>query len=215
MPRALLIDDEISARRDLRALLGAHPEVTIVGEAALIDEALALLRRDEYDLVFLDIQLIGGTGFDLVPDVRPAARIIFVTAFDRFALRAFEVNALDYLRKPLRVARLAEALRRLPPGADSASRSQLSALGSQLSALSSPLPSLLPDDLLSVKNGPGTTRFVRLADLVLLPSQDNYTEVRLALLRYFPVGICSNRNVTYWVTFPLKICAEIEQEVTK
>jgi len=128
MRRALLIHYEISARRDLRALLGAHPEVTIVGEAALIEEALALLRRDDYDLVFLDIQLIGGTGFDLVPDVRPAARIIFVTAFDQFALRAFEVNALDYLRKPLRVARLAEALRRLPPSADSAS--PLSTLGS-------------------------------------------------------------------------------------
>jgi two-component system LytT family response regulator len=173
MMRALLIDDEVSARRDLRALLGAHPEVTIVGEAALIDEARALLRRDDYDLVFLDIQLLGGNGFDLVPDVRPAARIIFVTAFDHFAFRAFEVNALDYLRKPLRVARLAEALQRLPPS-------------SQPPTPSSPAP-VRPDDLLSVKTGPGATRFVLVSDLVVLTSQDNYSEVRLANGEHFLV----------------------------
>ena len=176
MPRALLIDDEVSARRDLRALLGAHPAVTIVGEAALIDEARALLRRDDYDLVFLDIQLLGGSGFDLVPDVRPEARIIFVTAFDQFALRAFEVNALDYLRKPLRVARLAEALRRVVPVAASASEPTPPSL-----------PTLLPTDLLSVKTGPGATRFVRVADIVVLTSQDNYSEVRLASGEHFLV----------------------------
>lgn len=173
MSRALIIDDEVSARRDLRALLGAHPEVTIVGEAALIDEARALLRRGNYDLVFLDIQLLGGTGFDLVPDVRPGARIIFVTAFDQFAFRAFEVNALDYLRKPLRTARLAEALGRVSP------IPQHSSPGTSVS--------VRPDDLLSVKTGPGATRFVRVADLVVLTSQDNYSEVRLASGEHFLV----------------------------
>lgn len=181
MPRALIIDDEVSARRDLRALLGAHPGVTIAGEAALIDEARVLLHRDDYDLVFLDIQLLGGTGFDLVPDVRPEARIIFVTAYDQFALRAFEVNALDYLRKPLRVARLAESLQRLPAGP------QLSASHSPFPPTGAPLPQLAPDDLISVKTGPGSTRFIRVADIVLLTSQDNYTEVRLANGEHFLV----------------------------
>ena len=103
--QAVIIDDELPARRDLRTLLAAHPAIEIVGEAALFAQARTLLREAVYDLVFLDVQLIGGLGFDLVPDVRPEARIIFVTAHDRFALRAFEVNALDYLLKPLNAAR--------------------------------------------------------------------------------------------------------------
>jgi two-component system, LytTR family, response regulator len=164
MPRVIIIDDERTARADLRARLEAHPEVTIVGEAALLDEATALLRRGGYDLVFLDIQLLGGNGFDLVPDVAPEARIIFVTAYDQFALRAFEVNALDYLRKPVRVARLAEALRR---GA-----------GPQPAAV--PPTPLRVDDIVQVKTGPGAARFLRLADIVLITSQDNYTELTLA-----------------------------------
>ena len=118
---AVIIDDEINARKDLRKLLAEHPEVTIVGEAATFDEARGLVQKGDYDLVFLDVQLLGGSGFDVVPDVRPDARIIFVSAYDQFALRAFEVNALDYLQKPVRTARLAEAVRRVgapAPGRD-------------------------------------------------------------------------------------------------
>ena len=110
---ALLIDDEADAREDLRVSLEPHLEtVTIVGEAGKIDEAQQRLARDDYDLVFLDVQLRGGTGFELVPHVRPEARIVFVTAHDTYALRAFEVNAVDYLLKPISPARLAEALTR-------------------------------------------------------------------------------------------------------
>jgi two-component system LytT family response regulator len=160
--RAVIIDDEGLARTDLRTLLGAHPEVTVVGEAALLSDARALLRAGAYDLVFLDIQLLGGTGFDLVPEVRPGARIIFVTAHDQFALRAFEANALDYLLKPVRVARLAEALERhrtpRPPA---------------------PPPTLRPDDVVYVKTGPGAARFVRVADILVINSDDNYSEAIL------------------------------------
>ena len=113
MLHALIIEDEATARADLRAKLAAHPAVTILAEAATLRSARALLARTDYDLVFLDVQLIGGNSFDLVPDVRPEARIIFATAYDAFALRAFEVNALDYLLKPVVPARLAAALRRL------------------------------------------------------------------------------------------------------
>jgi two-component system, LytTR family, response regulator len=162
MLRALLIDDEAPARTDLRALLGAHPQVSVVGEAALIPDAVKQLHRSDYDLVFLDVQLLGGTGFDLVPEVRPEARIIFVTAYDQFAFRAFEVNALDYLRKPVRTARLAEALRRA---------------GEAPSLARLPLRS---DDLVQVKTGPGAVRFVPVMDIVLITSQDNYSELTLA-----------------------------------
>src|SRR2546423_10649622 len=113
MLRALLIDDEPPARADLRERLAAHPRVTIVDEAGTLARARALLACDDYDLVFLDIQLRGGSGFDLVPDVRPEARIVFVTAFNDHAVRAFDVNALDYLLKPVQPARLAASLARL------------------------------------------------------------------------------------------------------
>src|SRR3954469_25771571 len=113
MRRALLIDDEPSARDDLRDMLAAHGGVNVVGEAGLMAEARTQLARDDYDLVFLDVQLRGGTGFDLVPLVRAGASIVFVTGFERFAVRAFEVNALDYLVKPVATERLASTLRKV------------------------------------------------------------------------------------------------------
>ncbi len=109
---ALIIDDEVSARADLREMLAAHPDVAIVGEAATITAARALLTSTDYDLVFLDVQLIGGEAFQLLSDVRPGARIVFATAHDRYAVRAFACHAVDYLLKPIDPARLAEALRR-------------------------------------------------------------------------------------------------------
>ena len=112
MLHALLIDDEISARTDLREKLAAHRDVAIVGEAATLRAARALLTSADYDLVFLDVQLIGGESFELVTDVRPSASIVFATAYERYAARAFESNAIDYLLKPIDPARLAEALRR-------------------------------------------------------------------------------------------------------
>jgi DNA-binding LytR/AlgR family response regulator len=110
--RALLIDDETSARADLRGKLAAHEGVTVVGEAATFRAARALLASADYDLVFFDVQLIGGESFGLVPDVRAGASFVFATAYDRYAARAFESHALDYLIKPIDCARLAEALRR-------------------------------------------------------------------------------------------------------
>ncbi len=112
MSKALLIDDEAAARTDLRGKLAAHPEVAVVGEAATVRAARALLASADYDLVFLDVQLIGGDSFQLLPDVRPGASIVFATAYDRYAVRAFESAAVDYLLKPIDPARLAEALRR-------------------------------------------------------------------------------------------------------
>jgi len=112
MLKALLIDDEASARTDLHARLAVHPEVAIVGEAATIRSARHLLAYADYDLVFLDVQLIGGESFQLLPNVRAGTSIVFTTAHDRYAVHAFECGAVDYLLKPIDPARLAEALRR-------------------------------------------------------------------------------------------------------
>lgn len=114
---ALIVDDERLARRELRSLLAAHPEVEVVGEADSVAAALAVMEGERPDLVFLDIQLAGETGFDLLERAGAAGfRTVFVTAFDAYALRAFEVNALDYLLKPVNPARLKRAVDRLLSG---------------------------------------------------------------------------------------------------
>jgi len=107
---ALLVDDERLARQELRRLLQAHPDVAIVGEAANADEAEARLADLPVDLLFLDITMPGASGFDLLERLERVPLLIFTTAYDEFALRAFEVNAFDYLLKPIRPERLTAAL---------------------------------------------------------------------------------------------------------
>jgi len=97
MIRVGIVDDERLARVALRKLLSAHPDVEIVGEADSIASTQALLEQEAPDLIFLDVQLSGETGFELFGSTRVDAKVVFVTAFDHYALRAFEVNALDYL----------------------------------------------------------------------------------------------------------------------
>jgi two-component system LytT family response regulator len=104
--RAVVIDDERLARRELRGLLAAHEAIEVVGEAASEAEALELIARVQPEVLFLDVQLCPGTGFDLLDRITQPLRVVFVTAFDAFALRAFEVNALDYLLKPINPQRL-------------------------------------------------------------------------------------------------------------
>jgi two-component system LytT family response regulator len=111
--RALVVDDERLAREELRRLLAVHPEVRVVGEAAGVDEAARLIEREQPDVVFLDVQMPGETGFDLFERAAVGARVVFVTAHDAHAIRAFDVNALDYLLKPVAPERLAETVARL------------------------------------------------------------------------------------------------------
>jgi two-component system response regulator LytT len=118
--RALLVDDEAPARSELRFLLGKHPEVNVVGEAASAAEALALARAVHYDVVFLDVQMPGLTGLEAAPLVREQPRppaVVFVTAHPEYAVDAFAVEAFDYLLKPVdpeRLARVVERLRERP-----------------------------------------------------------------------------------------------------
>lgn len=115
MHTALIVDDERLARRDLRQLLdeGHAGEVRVVGEAATLQQARALAQLLDPDVVFLDIHLGGESGFDLLSQLDHSVAVVFVTAFDRYAIRAFEVNAVDYLLKPVAPGRLAATLARL------------------------------------------------------------------------------------------------------
>ncbi|HXA46611.1 MAG TPA: LytTR family DNA-binding domain-containing protein [Burkholderiaceae bacterium] len=108
--RALIIDDERLARDWLRRLLQAHPEVRIVGEAANLPEAVRAIESLAPDLIFLDVQMPGGSGFDLLAALDQVPAVIFTTAFDSYAMRAFDVSALDYVLKPIEPQRLALAL---------------------------------------------------------------------------------------------------------
>jgi len=112
--KALIVDDERLARRELRSLLADFSEVEIVGEADSVSQALDLIENKQPTIVFLDIQLTNETGFDLLEQVESAEfKTIFVTAFDAYAIRAFEVNALDYLLKPVNPERLKKAIEKI------------------------------------------------------------------------------------------------------
>ncbi len=126
--KALLIDDERLARAEMRRLLAQHPDVEVAGEAISVDQAQILISTLHPDLLFLDVEMPGATGFDLLDQLidgqaEPPA-VIFTTAFEQYALRAFEVHAADYLLKPITAERLALALERVT-GGDGPKRSEV------------------------------------------------------------------------------------------
>jgi two-component system, LytTR family, response regulator len=168
--KALLIDDERLARVELRALLALHPEIGIVGEAANATDALALCTRLRPDLLFLDIEMPGSTGFDLLDRLPlPHPHIVFVTAYNAFATRAFEVNALDYLLKPVNPARLAATLARVRsrPATDAAL---------ETAAPEEPGSPLREDDQVFVRDG-DRCWFVPVRELRLLEAEGNHTRL--------------------------------------
>src|SRR5262245_37636366 len=126
--RAIIADDEPLARRGIRQLLGPHPDITIVAEARNGSEAVRALRELKPDLLFLDVQMPELDGFDVLHEIgaKHMPAVIFVTAYDEFAVRAFDAHALDYLIKPLEVARFAEAVERAREGMRSARAVDLS-----------------------------------------------------------------------------------------
>jgi two-component system LytT family response regulator len=111
--KAMIIDDEPPARRELRRLLTGFPWVEIIGEAGNVDQAVEMVEALTPGLLFLDIQMPGGSGFDVLTRLEDVPQVIFTTAYDEHAVRAFKVDALDYLLKPIEPARLAEALSRV------------------------------------------------------------------------------------------------------
>ncbi|MBL8684719.1 MAG: response regulator transcription factor [Myxococcales bacterium] len=158
--RVIIVDDEPPARRRLVHLLADHPQLVVAGQAASVEEAAAMIERESPDLLLLDVQLSKGTSFALFDRVAVRCPVIFVTAHSQFALRAFEVNALDYVLKPLEPERLAVALARVDePRAPSAA--------------------LHESDLVSLRTSRGF-RFVSLRDIVAICACDDYTEVVLS-----------------------------------
>lgn len=167
--RALIIDDERLAREELRELLAAHPEIEIVGEAANGPEAQKRIAELQPDLLFLDIQMPEQNGFELLQELEPPVpEVIFVTAYDKYALQAFENSALDYLVKPVEPERLAKAvarLRKLEPADAAAGRA-----GGELAG------ALTADSQVFVRDG-DRCWFVPLRDIVLLEAEGSSTRV--------------------------------------
>ncbi|MEW6999165.1 LytR/AlgR family response regulator transcription factor [Colwelliaceae bacterium BS250] len=113
MINAVIVEDSELARLELKNLLLAHPEITIIGEAEDVDSAVALITKKSPDLIFMDIDLPGGNAFDILSRLTIIPALIFTTAFDNFALDAFEFNTVDYLLKPIKKQRLEKALNKL------------------------------------------------------------------------------------------------------
>jgi two-component system LytT family response regulator len=123
MTTALIVDDESPARNLMAHLLRAHPMVDVIGMAANVAEAVRFVRTRQPDLIFLDVDMPGGRGFDLIPALEKKTHLVIVTAHERFALDAFGVGATDYLVKPVAPARLAATIERVaqfPPQAGDA-----------------------------------------------------------------------------------------------
>ncbi len=111
--KSIVVDDEWLVREELKTMLLEHPEIKVIGEAGSVLEAAELVKASRPDVIFLDIQMPGAMGFDLLERTEITSKIIFITAYDQYALKAFEVNALDYLLKPIRKERLAKTVQRL------------------------------------------------------------------------------------------------------
>lgn len=111
--KALIIDDERLARVELKRLLNPFKEINVVGEAVNVEDALTKVTELNPDLIFLDIQMPGKNGFDLLEELDSVPEVVFTTAYDEYALKAFEYNALDYLLKPIEPKRLEDTIKRI------------------------------------------------------------------------------------------------------
>lgn len=162
--KALIIDDERLARQELKNLLTAHREIEIVGEAQNAQDAKEKIAALNPDVLFLDIQMPGKTGLELIEEISVLPEVVFVTAYDEYALRAFEVNALDYLLKPVQPARLAECIKKLGVREEKeTSRKEVTTPFND-------------DDQVFVKDGEKCW-FVKLANIRLFESEGNYVRV--------------------------------------
>lgn len=191
--RALLVDDESPARRRLTDLLKAHPEVEIIAEAAGVDEAVAEVKAKHPDVIFLDIQMKPKTGFDLLKFLPPPPNqieVVFVTAFDTHALKAFDAHALDYLTKPVRAGRLQQTIQRL--------HRILSAKPREVEVATSPedLSLLVADDLVVLKDA-RQRLIVRVGDICAIQAEGHYTRIMLpqgeSFLKHRPFSYWENR----------------------
>lgn len=165
---AIIIDDERLARNELKKMLALHPEIDVIGEAANAEEGLRLINELNPDLILLDVQMPVKTGFDLLQELEKLPAVIFTTAYDEYAIRAFEVNALDYLLKPIDPKRLSDAVQKFL--AIDEKEMMFSENRSELRL------SLSESDQVFVKDGEKCW-FVKLAEIRLFESVGNYARV--------------------------------------
>lgn len=168
--RALIVDDEPLAREGIRILLASDPEVEVIGEAASGSAALATILERSPDLVFLDVQMPEMDGFEVLAALPRASTpaIVFVTAYDRYALRAFDVHALDYLLKPFDDRRFADALARAKASLE---RGEIARLRERLASLGADV-----DGRLAIKEG-GRVVFLRADEIDWIEAADYYAEI--------------------------------------
>lgn len=171
--RTIIIDDERLARNELKKLLQDFNEVEVIDEAANVQEGIEKIEKHNPDLIFLDIQMPGKTGFDLLEELDRAPKVIFTTAYDEFALKAFEVNALDYLLKPVEPKRLSDAIQKVQQD-DQRERETTSSVNGNGTAARNGL--LNDDDQVFVKDGERCW-FVKLNEIRLFESVGNYAKV--------------------------------------
>jgi two-component system LytT family response regulator len=165
--KALLVDDERLARNELRRLLAAHADIEIVGEAVDVEDARAKVGALGPDLLFLDVQMPGADGFSLLEQLEPPLpQVVFTTAYDEFAVKAFEFNALDYLLKPVDPNRLVAALEKLRPRGSAAPFAPGAVASHRLTL----------EDKVFVREGERCW-FVPVKNLRLLESEGNYTRL--------------------------------------
>lgn len=167
--RALVVDDERLARKELINLLSIHDNIEVVGEALNVEDAKEKIEQLQPDVIFLDIQMPEKTGFDLLEELDHVPLVVFITAYDEFAIQAFQVNALDYLLKPIEPARLAETLVKLERKMEELKKEQTQEAGG-------PSKKLTLHDQVFVKDG-DRCWFVKLSTVRLFESDGNYIKV--------------------------------------
>jgi len=165
--KAILIDDERLARNELRKMLADYPDIEIVDEAGNVEEGLEKIELLNPDIIFLDINMPGKTGFDLLQELDHSPYVIFTTAYDEYAVKAFEVNALDYLLKPIDPKRLADAIHKV---------GELVQKEKQAVQEAAQKGKLTEEDQVFVKDGERCW-FVKLGDIRLFESVGNYAKV--------------------------------------
>ena len=161
--KAIIIDDERLARQELKNLLAEHKDIEVIGECSNAEDAKEKINQLKPDVLFLDIQMPGKTGLELIEEISALPEVIFVTAYDEFALRAFEVNAIDYLLKPVSKERLNDALKKLFAKEDKDVKKE----------------NLIPfadEDMVFLKDG-DKCWFVKLSNIRLFESEGNYVRV--------------------------------------
>jgi two-component system LytT family response regulator len=163
MIKTIIVDDERLARNELKKILKDFPEIDVIEEAINVADAKEKIEALNPQLIFLDIQMPGGkTGFDLLNELEYLPKVIFTTAYNEFAIKAFDFNALDYLLKPIEARRLAEAIQKAKKGIEQDHQIQKNVLGK--------------DDQVFVKDGERCW-FVKLNEVRLFESVGNYAKV--------------------------------------